>query len=211
MPFKENIVPQEIQLDISTLHDRIWSVIDSYCSKYGIDIYNYKVRSTIKHNTILNIFSEIYINIYKPPYSLYNNQGSILQYDNIDDLAAACYEFIDICSFFNVAQGIYGFQRMTGIDDETLTRWELTAGAVDQDETSRRRYDVLKAVRKYNKNALINLLKDSPVGALAVANNDTETGLQWAKNQQAITTQNNVYYIPSERIDKLRIDKNPQE
>ena len=53
----------------------------------------------------------------------------------------------------------------------------------------------------------ISLLNDSPVGALAVANNDSETGLKWAANQIQTITNNTVYYLPSERTDRLNLDK----
>ena len=65
-------------------------------------------------------------------------------------------------------------------------------------------------MKEYNKGALISNLKDTPVGALAVANNDTETGLEWSKNQQVQVTANQVFYLPSERTDKLKLDR-PKE
>ena len=51
------------------------------------------------------------------------------------------------------------------------------------------------------------MLNDTPVGALAVANNDHETGLEWSKNQLQQIAQNAVYLLPSERVDRLRLDK----
>jgi hypothetical protein len=53
----------------------------------------------------------------------------------------------------------------------------------------------------------INLLNSSPVGALAVANNDIETGLEWSKQQAAQLAQNTVYILPSERMERLKLDK----
>lgn len=206
MPFRENAIPQELQIDVSTLHDQIWNIVYQYCEESGIDIKNYKVRSNVKHNTIINLFTRIYRNIFKSDTNLFNNQSSVLCYENIEQLAAVTFEFIEICSFFNVAWGIYGFQLMTGISDDTLMRWE-SQSATDGD---RRRLELLKAVRTYNRNALLGLLKDSGVGAIAVANNDVETGLEWAKNNQQITQNNTVVYLPSERLDRLRLGQNPE-
>ena len=67
------------------------------------------------------------------------------------------------------------------------------------------RWEILKNVKEYNKAALISNLKDSPVGALAVANNDIETGLQWATNQAIASGQQAVFLIPSERLNRLSI------
>ena len=94
---------------------------------------------------------------------------------------------------------------MSGIDDNTINDW-----LSHKDELNRKRAGVLKAVKDYNKNALISILKDYGVGAIAVANNDVETGLEWTKNTQQIAQNNTVYYIPSERIDKLRLNKPPE-
>jgi hypothetical protein len=55
----------------------------------------------------------------------------------------------------------------------------------------------------------IALLNESPVGVLAVANNDVETGLKWAENNIQQITNNTVYYLPSERLDHLQLDKVP--
>lgn len=194
------------KIDIDSLHDQIWAVVREYCVNSGIDINDYKMRSTLKHNTIINLMNYIYINLFKPKNTaLYGQCKSLLDYNNIDELAAVSNIFIDICSYFNVSQGLYAFEIMTGIDDNTISDW-----LSHNDELNIKRAGVIKAVRNYNKNALISILKDSGVGAIAVANNDVETGLEWTKNTQQIAQNNTVYYIPSERIDKLRLDKPPE-
>ena len=68
---------------------------------------------------------------------------------------------------------------------------------------------MLKNIQECHKVQQIGLLNDTPVGALAVANNDHETGLEWSKNQMQVTAQS-VYFLPSERVDRMRLAK-PEE
>lgn len=195
------------KIDLESLHDQIWAVVREYCVNSGIDINDYKMRSTLKHNTIINLMLYIYNNIFKPNYDtgLKGIPKTIIDYDNLEELSIVCSEFINICSFFNVSHGYYAFEIMTGIDDNVIFEWQKK-----NDELNLRRSAIIKAIREYNKSALIGILKDSGVGAIAVANNDVEAGLEWAKNTQQIAQNNTVYYIPSERIDKLRLDKPPE-
>lgn len=110
--------------------------------------------------------------------------------------------FLDICMLFNKALGIFSFGLFTGIDNSTLFRWLGPEG----EKANPQRCYLLKTIKEYNQGALISNLKDTPVGALAVANNDIETGLQWSQNQVASITNNTVYMIPSERMDRLKLD-----
>ena len=66
---------------------------------------------------------------------------------------------------------------------------------------------LLKSIQEGHKQQQINLLNDSPVGALAVANNDIETGLEWSKQQALMQASNTVFLLPSERLDKLKLPK----
>ena len=102
---------------------------------------------------------------------------------------------------FNKALGLWSFCIFTGIDDNTILRWYSEEGK----RLNPKRWELLKSVKEYNKGALISNLKDTPVGALAVANNDIETGLQWATKQAIAAGQQAVFLIPSERLNRLRI------
>ena len=66
---------------------------------------------------------------------------------------------------------------------------------------------IVKNIRECHKMEQINLLNDSPVGALAVANNDPETGLEWSKQQAQQIAQSQVFILPSERMSKLKLEK----
>lgn len=188
-------------INAETLQEQADSLITQYCNKYNIDIYDYSKRSNIKHNEVNNILRFIYINLFKPKTGLMNNQKSLLDYDDMNQLQSAVDVFINICMMFNKSLGLWSFSIFTGIDDNTIIRWMSDEGK----KSNPTRWEILKNVKEYNKAALISNLKDSPVGALAVANNDIETGLQWATNQAIVNGQQAVFLIPSERLNRLGV------
>ena len=186
-----------------TITDQVNEIITEYCETYGIDIYNYNQRVNIKHNEVNNILRYCYKRLFKPDRGLYNNQKSLIDYDDIEQLQVVVDVFLDVCTFFNKALGLWSFGLFTGIADSTLLSWISPEG----ETLNPKRSTLIKSVREYNKGALISNLKDSPVGALAVANNDVETGLEWSKQQAALQATNAVYILPSERSGRLKLDK----
>lgn len=186
-----------------TIADQVQDVINEYCSTYGIDIYNYNQRVNIKHNEVNNILRYCYKQLFKPDRGLYNNQKSLIDYDDIEQLQVVVDVFLDVCTFFNKALGLWSFGLFTGIADSTLISWISPEG----ETLNPKRSTLIKSVREYNKGALISNLKDTPVGALAVANNDVETGLEWSKQQAALQATNAIYILPSERSGRLKLDK----
>ena len=95
-------------------------------------------------------------------------------------------------------------------DGDSIQYMELNNVYVYTAPTNPARFKVLKSIQECHKLAQINLLNDTPVGALAVANNDVETGLEWSKQQAQQIGQNAIYILPSERMDRLKLDK-PQD
>ena len=161
------------------------------------------MRVNIKHNEVNNMLLFCYDKLFKPDRGLMNNQKSLIDYDDMEQLKAVIDSFLHVCMFFNKALGLFSFCLFSGIDDNTVIRWSSEEGKMSNPI----RWELIKTVKEYNKGALISNLKDTPVGALAVANNDVETGLEWSKNQQVQVTANQVFYLPSERTDKLKLDR----
>ena len=185
-----------------TIKTQVDDCIFKYCDLYGINLKDYKERSNIKHNEVNNILLYCYDNLFKPDKTLVNNQRSLINYNDIEQLQAVIDSFIHVCLFFNKSLGLMSLCLFTGIDDNTIIRWSSQEGK----KSNPKRWELLKTVKEHNKNALISNLKDSPVGALAVANNDKETGLNWSANQAAQITNNTVYLLPSERVDRFRLE-----
>ena len=194
--------PNYNYINPETIQSQVDNIINQYCDKYGIDLYNYNQRVNIKHTEVNNILRYCYNSLFKPDKNLYNNQASLIDYDNIEQLSSVVDVFLNVCSLFNKALGLFSFGIFTGIAHSTLMVWVNT-----DDELNPRRSLLLK-IKDFNASMLVDHLKDSgPVGVVAVANNDTETGLNWSANQVQQITNNTVYYLPSERTDKLGLEK----
>lgn len=198
--------PQYDFINITTLENDILNVIYKSLNlmgfdKSGIDYTNPKKPRFVSHNQLNYCFRQVYKELFKPDKPLFNNQNSIINYDDNNILKMLADVFINICDMYNKSLGLMSFSFMTGIDYKTFYNWVSDQGKKLNPE----RFRILKYIQESHKAAQIGLLNESPVGALAVANNDTETGLEWAV-KQAITAQNNaVFLIPSERLQRLSI------
>lgn len=184
-----------------TIYNQIMDCASSQAVLLGYDIENPKERRSITHNEVNYILRRIYDSLFKPDKPQKDNKKSILDYNDDYILQIVADAFIDICSWFNKSLGLMSFSYLTGIDYHTIYNW------LQAEELNPKRFQVLKNVQECHKSAQISLLNDSPVGALAVANNDKETGLNWSANQVQQITNNTVYYLPSERTDKLGLEK----
>lgn len=192
-------IPKDKYINIDTICDQIDECIEHFLDDMKID-RDYKNLMSIKHSTVNYMMSCIYKQLFKPDITLKNNQKSYVDYENIELLTVLANKFIDICQRFNKSLGLMSFGYMIGADYTTLYRWQ-------HDESNPARNNVLKIIQESHKAQQIALLNESPVGAMAVANNDTETGLQWAKNQTTLNTANAVFILPSERSGRLKLDK----
>lgn len=202
MGTKKAIKPEYNFIDVLTIHDKVMTFAEQQAASLGYDLSNPKDRKGITHNEVNYILRQVYSNIFKPSKPLYNNQVSLIDYDNIDQLNAVCEVFIDICSRFNKSLGLMSFSFMTGINYATLYRW-----VNDDRELNPARCKAIQRVQEVHKALQIGLLNDSPVGALAVANNDIETGLEWSKQQVLTQANNTVYVLSSERLQGLGLPK----
>ncbi len=185
-----------------TIENQIDNCIMDFFKKFNVDIYDSKQCNAVTHNQLTLCMKEVYKTLFKPSKTMINNQKSLIDYENIEQLTIIADAFIKWCLWFNKSLGLLPFSYMTGINLETLRRW-----AADDQELNPERCRVIKSVQEAHKQEQINILNGAPVGALAVANNDIETGLEWSKNQAAQLTNNTVYYIPSERLDRLNLEK----
>lgn len=198
-------IPQDLYIDINTIEQDIDDCIMQFFKRFNIDIYDPKeCRASVTHNMLNLCFKQCFRQLFKPDRTLCNNQNSRIDYENIELLQTIADSFVKWCLWFNKSMGIMSFSMLTGIRWETLAQWR------DHPETNYKRSQLVKYIQEYHKAEQIALLNDTPVGALAVANNDTETGLRWAANNAQQITNNTVYLLPSERTDRLKLDKLPE-
>lgn len=201
--------PQYNYINNETLKDNILECFNKYLyilgfDEQGIDSSNERKPRYITHNQINYILRQIYNDILKPNKSLFNNQKSILNYDDIEQLNIIANIFIDICTKFNKSLGLMSFSFLSGIDYTTLIEW------LNDKTVNPKRSAILKTVQESHKAIHISLLNESGLGQVAVANNDIETGLQWQQQAGSGISANAVYILPSERVDKLKLQKDDQ-
>ena len=194
------VVRKDNAINIETISDQIDNAVVSFFDNFNINIYDVNQCKTIPHNTLTLCMMSVYERLFKPHHNMINNQRSLIDYNNIELLSVIADCFIKWALWFNKSIGIMQFSMLTGIHWQTLAEWERNS------ESNPARSAIVKCIREYHKMEQINLLNDTPVGALAVANNDVETGLEWSKNQVQQITNNTVYYLPSERRDRLKLD-----
>lgn len=189
------------QININTICDQIDECINNFLDENGID-RDYKSIVNIKHSTVNYMMTYIYNCLFKPDKPQPDNRKSLIDYNDIELLEVLGDKYITICQRFNKSLGLMAFSYLLGCSYSTFVNW-LNAS----DELNSKRMQVLKKIQESHKQQQISLLNDAPVGALAVANNDHETGLEWAKNQAQQITNNTVYVLPSERSQRLQLDK----
>jgi hypothetical protein len=206
MGTKKAVKPDNsIQAD--TIRDNIINTFQDEMAKLGfdasgVDNRNEKKPRYITHNQINYIFRQVYYKLFKPSKPLMCHANSIIDYSDTTTLKIIADTFLDICSMYNKSLGLMSFSYLTGITTETFRVWALDADGLNPERSA-----IIKYIRESHKAAQIGLLNEAPVGALAVANNDVETGLEWSK-QQALTQANNtVYILSSERLQGLGLPK----
>lgn len=193
-------IPKDKYININTISQQIDDCIDNFLNEMQIN-KDYKSLVNIKHSTVNYMFTYIYEHLFKPDQTLCNNQKSLVDYNNNELLQLLADKFISICQRFNKSLGLISFCYFIGCSTAQIYVW------LNDAELNPKRTEILKSIQECNKAQQIALLNDAPVGALAVANNDTATGLKWAANQAQQITNNTVYYLPPERLDHLRLDK----
>ena len=186
-------------IDINTIEADIDNCVIEFFSQYNIDINDSVSCKAVTHNMLSLCMRYIYKNLFKPSHTMINNQKSLVDYNDTELLTVLANKFIDLCLRFNKSLGLLSFGYMVGCDYSTLMNW------LNNKESNPVRFNILKSIQEQHKLIHIGLLNETPVGALATANNDSETGLEWGKNQAQQITNNTVYLLPSERVDKLRL------
>ena len=186
-------------IDINTIEADIDNCVIEFFNQYNIDINDSVSCKAVTHNMLSLCMRYIYKNLFKPSHTMINNQKSLVDYNDTELLTVLANKFIDLCLRFNKSLGLLSFGYMVGCDYSTLMNW------LNNKESNPVRFDILKSIQEQHKLIHIGLLNETPVGALATANNDSETGLEWSKNQAQQITNNTVYLLPSERVDKLRL------
>ena len=105
--------------------------------------------------------------------------------ENIGKIAEV---YTELCARFDVLPSADGFSIMTGIDENT-GRYHLTGSH--------------STIQNSRKNAVLNKAFEHPVGVLALANNDPETGLMFAR-QNMIASQEIKHIDSISQLEDMR-------
>lgn len=184
-----------------TIHDSVIKVVSDTLISMGYDLNNPKERKSISHNEITFALRSVYDQLFKPDKPLFNNQKSVIDYDDMEQLKVLADTFLDICFLYNKSLGLQNFSYMTGIDYWTLLRWK------DNEEINPIRYQIVKSIVNGYSIANDGHLSDTPIGQAIHANHNAEMGKLYGEKQAVINNTTTVYYLPSERSDRLKLDK----
>lgn len=182
-------------VDYENLERNIINVFMDTLSNGGIDVNNAEALAKIKHNTFEDACGAVYDCLFRPEKNQENNQLSLLPYNDNNILKQLVYIYNRLCIKCNKSNGVYGFSTMTGYGYSTLNAWLV-------DQLNPGRIEILKNLQETRRHTHINRLQDTPLGDVAVANNDAELGLNWAKNNAPQVTQKAVYILPAEQTRK---------
>lgn len=152
-----------------------------YCELHNIDLENDSIKPS-KGNAI---WKYIYNILFRPDKNTvrYNNKNSKLDYGNIDLLNDVADIYIDLCFDYGIPQSRYGFSRLTGISEDELLRWNKEESRGGSDGATSSHCVLVKKIDSARRAFVRDKLMENPVGQMAIANNDKETGLLYAANQ----------------------------
>lgn len=202
---KSNNIKLFTHKDIEYLNSKIDELIIEYSNKYGLDINDYNFRVKVKHNTIISLLSYVNSNLFMKPYNIYlsNGQKTLIDFNDYFLIEFLVNKFLDICKLFNKSLGLYSFECFTNIDDDILTAMLYGSNG---EKPNPKFKAVIKKIADYKARSLVGLLQDSNIGQMATANNDKATGLNWSENSAPKIEKETVYILPSERMDRLKLE-----
>ena len=131
----------------------------------------------ITSNQALSLYIRVYKALFRPERTAQCNPQCNIPY-NPENISRLIKLYIHLCIEYNSLPSINALEYLTGIDQGTYDSYLVTP--------------VASLIRKYRKDYIQNRLNDSTIGVIALANNDTDTGLCY-------TRQN---YIAAEAVKK---------
>ena len=148
--------------------DRIQESIANYCIDHDIDQNDIYTFDQQRWNSVLLY---IYRSVFKPCKNdgivrRYNEKSNI-DYNNRALIDNICDIYISLCYEYSKEVSIMGFNKLTGIDEETINNWANDTG------TERGSLGVRKKLLAEREESLSNKLasgKGNPVGILGILN-----------------------------------------
>lgn len=184
-------------VDYENLEQNILGSFRENLVRFGYNPDDIEGLQKIRHNAFETVLIMIYENLFKPDGRQESNSFTLLPYDyndnNIYILNTLVSVYLKLCNICGKSTGVMGFASFTGYSLFTLRAWR-------GDKLNPARSVSLEKIYKTNQHVLTNRLQDTPLGSVAVANNDEDTGLKWSANNQQNITKNTVFVLPGERV-----------
>lgn len=146
----------------------------------NIDIsgLNYK---QVPNSTYSAAFGYVYKKLFKPSKPQVNNKKTLIDLDNLTELNYVFDCYIDLIQKYNIV----GFQNMfinlTGISKDTINSWLRCE--YNHDGLSQEYSDYAKRVNSVAGSQVQNKLGDDRIGIQSLANNDSDVGLLYARQE----------------------------
>lgn len=137
-------------------------IIERTAAERGIDL------NKITSNQLKSLLRECYYTLFKPEKNSFPNYRCNIPYTT-DNITALLELYIDLNDKYNCIPSLFGFERFCGITEDTTLKYVTGS-----------RLELLKLRKLY----IQNKLTESPVGVIALANNDQDSGLMY--NRQNI-------------------------
>lgn len=166
--------------NITVIENVIEDRLIEYFSQRGIDITDIFTAYTIKQNTFNAAWKYCYNQLFKPDKPQRNNRNSLINYDNIDELNAVCSAYLDICFDYHIEPTYFGFSRLTGINMDVIYEWK---NGMSRGSQGKPWCEMVKRIYNASQNYTRSELENFPVGQITKANNDTEKGLLYSRQQ----------------------------
>ena len=177
--------------------DNAGNIDKSYYINASIDIIQREAQqrnidlNKLKANQLKALLRACYHSLYEPPKNLFTNQKCNITY-NEKNIQALLDVYIEICETFFCIPSLFGFERYSGITEETTQKY-----------LTRSKLELLKLRKDYIQNELSN----TPLGITVLANHDQDTGLLY--NRQNILEREAVKHSLSKN-DLLKLPENQQ-
>jgi hypothetical protein len=179
-------------IDLDNIEENIRGSFFAFLSRGGVDVNNIQELQKLKHNTLDCALYAVFDDLFKPSKNLPDNKRSLIPYDDNSVLTRLVDVYIRLCNLTDNDSTMRGFSALTGIDDNTLWKWE-------RDELNPERREIVKRITRNRVDMIENKLSDNPIGATALANNSKSLGMMWSRNTAQLQNTKAVYIIPAEK------------
>lgn len=153
------------QINIEYYRNTITDLITRYIEESQTNPYKPTINADkITNNNMLSICIYIYESLFKREKAYKTDSACNIPYTQYN-ITALLQLYIDIVQSYGCIPSLYGFSRMTGIQEDTIKK--VTPATME--------------ILNIRREMLRNALSDDRMGRIVLANNDSSFGLEYEK------------------------------